>query len=111
MNWKARVLALAAVLLVAGCSESPQHPTSPTVSSAAARDGSSGQGAKPPLDPVAASNHVGISTNQTGTNNGFFYSYWQDSGTANMTLGCAGNNSVTLRVGTSGNFGVGTGWK
>jgi len=109
MNWQARVLALPAVLLVAGCSGSPQHPTSPTVSSAVAPDGSSEQG-KSPFTPVAATDHVAISTNQTGTNNGFFYSYWKDSGTANMTLGSVGNYSVSWSLGSSGNFVGGKGW-
>lgn len=111
MNWKARVLALTAVLLVAGCSGSPPQPTSPTASSAVAPEGSSEQGAtKSPLNPVAATNHVGITTNQTGTHNGFFYSYWKDSGTANMTLGSAGNYSVSWSLGSSGNFVGGKGW-
>ena len=110
MNWKARVLALPAVLLVAGCGGSPP-PTSPTISTAVAAEGGSAPAAdKSPLNPVAASNHVGITTNQTGTHSGFFYSYWKDSGSANMTLGSAGNYSVTWSLGGSGNFVGGKGW-
>ena len=111
MNWQARSLALTAVLLVAGCSGSSQPLTSPTASGAVAPEGGSEQGAaKSPLTPVAAANHTAISTNQTGTNNGFFYSYWKDSGTANMTLGSAGNYSVSWSLGGSGNFVGGKGW-
>jgi endo-1,4-beta-xylanase len=50
-----------------------------------------------------------INSNGTGTHNGFFYSYWKDSGNVSMTLGAAGNYSVQW----SGinNFVVGKGWK
>jgi endo-1,4-beta-xylanase len=50
-----------------------------------------------------------ITSNSTGTHNGFFYSYWKDSGNVTMTLGAAGNYSVQW----SGinNFVVGKGWK
>src|SRR5262245_21676776 len=109
MNWKAGVLTLSAVLFVAGCG-SPPPPTSPTVSTAAASEYSPGQGAAKPLTPVEATNRVGITSNQTGTHNGFFYSYWKSSGTANMTLGSAGNYSVTWSLGSSGNFVGGKGW-
>lgn len=111
MNGKTLFLSLPAVLLIAGCSGPSQQPTSPTVSSATALEGGPGQGAvKSPLNPVEATSNVAISSNQTGTNNGFFYSYWKNSGTANMTLGSAGNYSVSWSLGSSGNFVGGKGW-
>ena len=36
-----------------------------------------------------------ITSNSTGTHNGFFYSYWKDSGNVTMTLGAAGQYSVS----------------
>lgn len=49
-----------------------------------------------------------ITSNSTGNHNGFFYSYWKDSGNVTMTLGAAGNYSVSW----SGinNTVVGKGW-
>jgi endo-1,4-beta-xylanase len=49
-----------------------------------------------------------ITSNQTGTHNGYFFSYWKDSGNVTMTLGAAGNYSVQM----SGinNSVVGKGW-
>jgi endo-1,4-beta-xylanase len=51
-----------------------------------------------------------ITSNQTGTNNGFFYTYWKDAGSATMTLGGAGNYSVNWNLGNTGNFVGGKGW-
>jgi endo-1,4-beta-xylanase len=50
-----------------------------------------------------------ITSNQTGTNNGYFFSYWKDSGNVTMTLGAGGNYSVQM----SGinNWVGGKGWK
>jgi endo-1,4-beta-xylanase len=50
-----------------------------------------------------------ITSNQTGTHGGYFYSYWKDSGSATMNLGSGGNYSVNWNLG-SGNFVGGKGW-
>jgi endo-1,4-beta-xylanase len=55
------------------------------------------------------SNAQTICSNQTGTNNGFFYSFWKDTGSACMTMGSGGNYDVTWSLG-SGNMVVGKGW-
>jgi len=49
-----------------------------------------------------------ITSNSTGTHNGFFYSYWKDNGNVTMTLGAGGS----YRVQWSGinNTVVGKGW-
>ncbi|MBO0868927.1 MAG: glycoside hydrolase family 11 protein [Micromonosporaceae bacterium] len=35
-----------------------------------------------------------VTSNSTGTHNGFFYTFWKDSGNVTMTLGAAGNYSL-----------------
>src|SRR4051794_2595591 len=50
-----------------------------------------------------------ITSNQTGTHNGYFFSYWKDSGNVNMTLGSGGNYSVSWNG--INNTVVGKGWK
>jgi endo-1,4-beta-xylanase len=49
-----------------------------------------------------------VTSNSTGTHNGFFYSYWKDSGNVTMKLGAGGQYSVQM----SGinNFVGGKGW-
>ena len=50
-----------------------------------------------------------VCSNQTGTNGGFFYTFWKDTGSACMTMGSGGNYDVNWNLG-SGNMVVGKGW-
>jgi endo-1,4-beta-xylanase len=50
-----------------------------------------------------------VTANEEGTHNGYFFSYWKDSGNVTMTLRAAGNYSVQWASGTN-NTVVGKGW-
>jgi len=50
-----------------------------------------------------------ITSNQTGTHNGYFFSYWKDNGNVTMTLGAGGSYSVQWS--NMNNMVVGKGWK
>ncbi|MDP4183341.1 MAG: glycoside hydrolase family 11 protein [Bacillota bacterium] len=62
------------------------------------------------LCPVNVQAATVITTNQTNTQDGYFYSFWnQGGGSVAMTLGSGGNYSVTWSNCT--NFTCGKGWK
>ncbi|SBT49384.1 glycoside hydrolase family 11 protein [Micromonospora auratinigra] len=50
-----------------------------------------------------------VTSNTTGTHNGYFFSYWKDNGNVTLTLGAGGNYSVQWS--NMNNMVVGKGWK
>jgi endo-1,4-beta-xylanase len=62
-----------------------------------------------PLLPGTAHAATTITSNSTGTNNGYFYSFWEQASGATMTLGSGSNYSLTWNTGSQ-NVVAGTGW-
>jgi hypothetical protein len=61
------------------------------------------------LMTASAANAQQVCSNSTGNNNGFYYSFWKDSGNACITLGSGGNYSSSWSNSTN-NWVGGKGW-
>ncbi|MBR7831877.1 glycoside hydrolase family 11 protein [Actinospica durhamensis] len=59
--------------------------------------------------PGTAQADTTVTSNATGTNNGYFYSFWEQASGATMTLGSGSNYSLTWNT-ASTNVVAGTGW-
>ena len=51
-----------------------------------------------------------VCNSQTGTQGGYYYTFWKDGGTACMTLGNSGNYSTTYNLSGNRNMVAGKGW-
>ena len=51
-----------------------------------------------------------VTSNSTGTHNGYFYTFWEQASGGSMTLGAGGNYSATWNTAAQ-NIVVGKGWK
>ncbi|KAJ5605040.1 hypothetical protein N7510_010194 [Penicillium lagena] len=61
--------------------------------------------------PSELSKRQTITTSQTGTNNGYYYSFWTNGdGTVDYTNGAGGEYSVTWSNANGGDFTCGKGW-
>ena len=60
-------------------------------------------------DLASVRNALLVSSNETGTHDGFYYTYWKDGGTVSMDLLTAGRYSVSWQSGTY-NYVGGKGW-
>ena len=60
-------------------------------------------------DPGTLATRQTLTSSGTGTNNGYYYSFWTDGGSQTFTLGAGGKYSVTWS-GNNGNFVAGKGW-
>jgi len=58
---------------------------------------------------MPATAQAAITSNSTGTNNGYFYSFWEQASGASMTLGAGSNYSLNWNTGSQ-NVVAGTGW-